>query len=71
MSLDEALEKVRKRLEELSTDIGKMKKTSREVIKTSRPKPLRQFLESRVDSFRPLKLLEKRRLKEESASTPE
>jgi phage shock protein A len=71
MSLDEALEKVRKRLEELSTDIGKMKKTSREVIKTSRPKPLRQFLESRVDSFRPLKLLEKRRPKEESASTPE
>jgi hypothetical protein len=71
MSLDEALEKVRKRLEELSTDIGKMKKTSREVIKTSRPKPLRQFLESRVDSFRPLKLLEKRRLKEESASASE
>jgi prefoldin subunit 5 len=63
MSLDEALEKVRKRLEELSTDIGKMRETSREVIKASRPKPLRQFLESRVENLRPRKFLEKRREK--------
>jgi hypothetical protein len=66
MSLNEALEKVRKRLEELTSDINKLRETSREVIKTSRPKPLKHFLESRFEKIRPIKFLgEKMEKKEE------
>jgi len=60
MSLNEALDRVRKRLEELSSDIDNMRGTLRDIVKSSRPKPFKRIVEKRIQSLRPLERLKKR-----------
>jgi hypothetical protein len=60
LSFSEPLDKVRKRIEELLEDVHRTRESIREIIKSSRPKPLKKFVEKKVESFRPLRVLRKR-----------
>jgi signal transduction histidine kinase len=62
--LKEAIEKVRRRLEELTADIHETVESTHSLIKTARPKPLRTFMERRLENIRPLKRLREERPKE-------
>jgi flagellar biosynthesis chaperone FliJ len=59
--LKEAIERVRKRLEELTTDIHETVESTHSLIKTARPKPLRTFMEKKLERIRPLKRLREER----------
>jgi hypothetical protein len=66
-SLKEALERVRKRVEELTSDVHETVESTHSLVKTTRPKPLRTFVERRLEGFkdvRPLKRLREEKPKE-------
>ena len=55
MALKESTEKVRKKVHELASDMKSTRETLRETVRDIRPKPLRGFVEKKVESIRPLK----------------
>lgn len=61
MSLKEALENIRKRIDELTRDVHETMEATHSLVKTARPKPLRALLEKRMEDIRPLRRLRKNR----------
>lgn len=60
MSFKEPIEKIRKRVEELVTGVQETTQSIRELIRTTRPKPLKTFVSQKIDELRPLRRLRKR-----------
>lgn len=62
--MKEAIERVRKRIEELTSDIHETVESTHSLVKTARPKPVRIFMERRLENVRPLKRLREEKQKE-------
>jgi len=59
--LRDAIERVRKRLEDLASEMHETVESTHSLLKTVRPKPVRIFMERRLSNFRPLKRLREKR----------
>ncbi|MEM2291650.1 MAG: hypothetical protein QXX41_00070 [Nitrososphaerota archaeon] len=59
-SLKEAFERIRKRVEELTTDVHETLESAHSLVRSARPKPFRALVERRLENIRPLRRLKER-----------
>lgn len=61
MSLKDALDRVLKKIRDLSGDVKSSKDSLMDVVGSTRPRPIRNFVRKRVESIRPLRKKEERK----------